>query len=248
MSRTKDFYSKLITSQYQNAANILSFLDIFLSKLKDCSDFLEGIDAAFDLDTAVGAQLDILGEIAGISRRLNFQPNYGLSPILRDSDFRTLIRATIGKNQWDGEQDSLYTLWAVLFPGAAIAIHDNHWMDMDVFVQFPDLTSIFIDLIKRGYIVPKPEGVKQRIYIGPPFPLFGFDYDDPYVTGFDRGYWWNPDRQYPAFGFDLDDIYISGCDRGSWWPDDIGSPSYLIDEAKRQLVVDKATGQALVKK
>lgn len=221
MSRDISFYLKLITHQYQNSPKFLAMVEALLQKLADASDCAESLDLAFDLDYAVGDQLDILGEIVRISRILPFEPNYGISPVLTDADYRVLLKATIGKNHWDGIQGSLSTLWAILFPGVTIAIHDNNiydHMSMDVFLEFPNRTSIFVDLATRGYIVPKPEGVLQRTYLGPPFPLFGFDYFDPYVAGFDIGYWWTPNlNRYPAFGFDLDSDLVSGFDEGNWW-------------------------------
>lgn len=206
----------LPTPEYQNSPNFLAFLKLFLQKLDDITAFVDSIDEAFDIDYAVGVQLDTIGQIVGVSRYLNFQPSYGMSPILGDEDYRVLLKAQIGQNQWDGTQDGLNPLWAALFPGSVIAIHDNHYMDMDVFIDFPNASSIFIDLIQNGFIVPKPAGVKQRIYIGPPFPLFGFDYDDPYVNGFDKGNWWSGNVTYPKFGLDTDNNLLSGFDKGNW--------------------------------
>jgi hypothetical protein len=218
MGNTSDYYVGLLTGQYALSVKAQAKLRAYIEKFRDIIAFAESIDAAFDLDLAVGVQLDVLGEIVGIPRTLPFQPNYGISPVLTDTDYRTLIKATIGKNQWDGQQDSLYPLWGNLFPGAILAIHDNHWMDMDVFVQFPNESSIFLDLVQYGYIVPRPQAVLQRIYVGPPFPLFGFDYDDPYVSGLDVGNWWKANNnRYPAFGFDLDTDLVSGLDEGNWW-------------------------------
>lgn len=218
MSHPISYYLALLVGQYQGSPKLLAMLAAFIQKLDDISTLADSIDAAFDLDLAVGLQLDILGQIIGVARTLPFQPNYGASPILTDTNYRILLKATVGKNHWDGQQDSLYPLWHVLFPDAILAIHDNHWMDMDVFVGFPNASAIFVDLIEHGYIVPRPEGVLQRIYLGPPFPLFGFDYDDPYVSGFDRGYWWSPNQnRYPSFGLDLDNALVSGFDRGNWY-------------------------------
>jgi hypothetical protein len=201
-----------------------------LDEVDACMDLM---DYSFDLDYAVGNQLDILGEIVGIKRTLPFQPNYGISPTLTDEDYRTLLKATIGKNHWDGIQGSLSSLWAVLFPDATLATHDNNIYDrmsMDIFIEFPNRSSVFVDLAVRDYIIPRPEGVKPRYYVGPPFPLFGFDYFDPYVAGFDLGNWYASTHRYPEFGFDLDTNLLAGFDRGNWGPAEPVEDTFIVDE------------------
>jgi hypothetical protein len=235
MKRSKEFYLQLLTSQYQDSPKLKAALELMVTRLDEVDSCMDLMDYSFDLDYAVGVQLDILGEVVGIKRILPFQPTYGLSPILVDEDYRILLKATIGKNHWDGIQGTLSDLWAVLFPDAILATHDNNIygrMDMDIFINFPNRSSIFIDLALRGYIVPTPECVKVKYYLGPPFPLFGCDFDDPYVSGAgivydheegkdhtmipDIGGWvWSPGyNQYPYFGTDQDDEMISGADRG----------------------------------
>lgn len=231
MGRPTEFYTGLLTSQYQSSVNLKALLAALLRKLADITACVDSINTAFDIDTAAGAQLDVLGKILGIERTLPFQPNFGISPIMTDSDYRILLRARIGLNHWDGSQTGLYALWQTIFPDATICIHDNHYMDMDVFVSFPNKPSIFIDCINNGLIVPKPTAVLQRLYIAGTFPLFGFDYDDPYVSGFDRGNWYTADiNRWPRLGFDSDDTTVSGFDRGNWYSY-ASEPGWLLDDA-----------------
>ncbi len=70
---------------------------------------------AFDLDTATGNQLDIIGIILGRSRQLYFQPPDNFSAILDDNAYRTLLRAKIVWNQWKGSIPELYTLWDIVY-------------------------------------------------------------------------------------------------------------------------------------
>lgn len=217
-SHETSYYVDLFTGEYQNSPKLLAFAEQTYQLFRDVQDALENLDPAFDLDLAVGVQLDVLGEIVGVPREVPFQPSYGVSPILEDETYRVLLKATIGRNHWLGAQTSLEPLWANIFPDSIIAIHDNHYMDMDVFLEFPSLSSIFLDLIEHGYIVPRPEGVLQRVYEIPPKPLFGFDYDDPYVSGFDKGNWYTAAyNRYPQFGFDADSYLISGFSKGFWY-------------------------------
>jgi hypothetical protein len=64
------YYVSLITSEYQNSAKLIAFLTAALQKLDDVSTCADGLVDDFDLDNAVGVQLDTLGVIIGQSRVL----------------------------------------------------------------------------------------------------------------------------------------------------------------------------------
>jgi hypothetical protein len=180
------YYLDLYTSEYKLAPNLNAWTTRLLGPPDDTTQLLALFTASFDLDTAVGVQLDILGQIEGVSRTLNFQPTGGLSPILDDDTYRTLIRAKIGFNQWDGLQGSLQPIWQGLFPQGTIIIHDNQNMTADVIVTGV-FTPIIQQLISNGYIVPRPETV-QYTYVFGDLPLLGFDLDDAFVAGLDVGH------------------------------------------------------------
>ena len=110
-----------------------------------------------------------------------------LSSILGDDDYRTLIRARIGFNQWDGSVDSLQPIWKRIFSGGTIAIEDGQNMAATVILAgaFTDLVQ---QMIQNGMIVPRPAGVLYN-YTFAALPVFGFDSDNEYVAGFDKGKW-----------------------------------------------------------
>jgi hypothetical protein len=194
------YYQNLLTSQYANSSKLQAFLYLLLKKFDDVSQCLVQMDTAFDLDGAIGAQLDMLGQIAGVSRTLPFQPSFDVSPVLNDATYRLLIMAKIGQNQWDGTQGALYAIWHNLFPTVTIAVADNQNMTATLFIGgLP--SSILIDMIvgfaangatsgtvKNGLIIPRPEGVLYEFELGG-LPAFGFDLDNSYVAGFDVGKW-----------------------------------------------------------
>jgi Protein of unknown function (DUF2612) len=196
------YYLDLVTHFYAppNAPQFNALLYVLLKKFDDVSQCLVQLDTAFDLDSAVGVQLDMLGQVAGASRTLPFQPSYGVSPVLDDATYRTYIKAKIAQNQWDGTIDSLYQIWASLFPGVRIVIADNQNMSATLFINgLP--SSILIDMIagyavngafsgtvQNGLIVPRPEGVEYTFDLGD-LPAFGFDISNAYVAGWDVGHW-----------------------------------------------------------
>jgi hypothetical protein len=145
------YYLNLLTSEYSNSVKLQKLLYVLLKKFDDVSQCLVQMDTAFDLDSAVGAQLNMLGQVAGVSRVLPFQPSFGVSPVLNDATYRLLIKAKIGQNQWDGTQGTLYAIWINLFPTVSIAVGDNQNMTATLFIGgLP--SSIIIDMI-AGYAV-----------------------------------------------------------------------------------------------
>ena len=181
------YYTGLLTSEYTNASKFKQWLTSVLSIADDISTCLANMTGAFDLDYAIGAQLDILGQIVGIGRTVSFQPSGGVSAVLDDTTYRILIKATIANNQWDGKIGSLYPIWNNLFPGGHITIVDNQNMTANIILT-GSFTSIIQDLITNGLIVPRPESVAYTYLFGS-LPFFGFDRNDSFIAGFDTGKW-----------------------------------------------------------
>jgi hypothetical protein len=76
-----------------------------------CEDALFQILAAFDVDTAVGEQLDFLGKQVG-ERRDNRV----------DNDYRAAVRARMLVNRSSGKVEELYAIVLALFPDALASI------------------------------------------------------------------------------------------------------------------------------
>jgi hypothetical protein len=137
----------------------MALLKARLQPFIDLARCLESFDKAFDLETAVGVQLDILGQFIGLNRLLTFQPDGGLSPILDDTMYRILLKAKISRNNWNGTSTGMYELWSNLFPEFFLLVRDNQDMSMTVYT---DMSTPFMlaQLIQHEYVVPKPMGVK----------------------------------------------------------------------------------------
>lgn len=180
------YYLNLVTSQYRNSPKFMAFLTLLLKKFDDVSQCLVAMDQAFDVDNAVGEQLNMVGAIVGASRTVGFQPSGGVSPVLDDTTYRILIKAVAGANQWNGTIDGLQSIWENLFPSGTITIADNQNMTATIFLT-GTFTSIVQDLIVNGYIVPRPQTVMYN-YVFSTLPAFGFDLDNSLVAGFDQGH------------------------------------------------------------
>ena len=182
-----DYYLNLFTSQYANSTRMNDWMTVVFQMCIDIQSCLESFVLAFDIDYASGAQLDLLGANIGVNRMVSFQPSNGVSPVLTDKDYRTLIKATKAKNVWNGQSGSLQTIWNDLFPGGQIIIQDQQNMTANVILKGA-FTSIVQDLINNDYIVPRPQGVLYN-YIYSKLPLFGFGVNNSFVAGFASGSW-----------------------------------------------------------
>lgn len=180
------YYLNLFTSEYKLSPNLNAWTLGLLTPLDDITNCLSSMTESFDLDSAVGVQLDSRGDIIGQSRTVGFQPSGGVSPVLDDATYRLLLRAKIAFNSWDGLQTSLQAIWKSLFPAGTIVISDQQNMTA-VILLTGVFSSIIQDLILNGLIVPRPETVEYTITFGL-LPLLGFDEDNAFISGFDSGH------------------------------------------------------------
>lgn len=209
-------YTALITTEHADKPKFMAMMAIVAQCFSDQINVAQSIPAAFDLDVAGGVQLDAVGLWAGIKRQVKtplnvyfsldtaglgfdqgnwqgpFDPSTGLTS-LDDDTFRTLIRAKIAANSWDGTVPGAAAAYANLFNGSGsyIFIQDNQDMTMTVGVSGVIPSALLRALFSGGYLPLKPEGVHAN-YLVPSAnntPLFGFDVQNQYIGGFDTGSW-----------------------------------------------------------
>lgn len=189
-----DTYRKLLTSEYRHSPKLTSWLLWLLNEGTTYTNFIQMFVKAFDLDVAVGDQLDTIGRLVGAKRLLEFIPSGGESPLLDDETYRFLIKATIIKNTWKGKLEDLYSAWRVLYPESKLfQIQDLQDMTFNVIIA-GDFSSLQKELISKGYIIPKPEGVRinlMTITDTSGYPLFSYDLDTLYYSGY-TSHWAEP--------------------------------------------------------
>jgi len=257
------YYLSLFTSEYQTAPNLYAWAAALISPTMDMLAFTQQMYGAFNLATAVGPQLDIIGAIVGANRQLPFQPSSGMinsvaatnkpsgyvsgdvvtivqagasggtcqlsvypgtilasvvtsgagystanglattggsgsgliadittstlaSSSLSDSDYRILIYAKAAQNQWNGSIASIYALWNQIYPGSRMTFIDNQNMTCTIVLASATLTSLQLQMIENGLILPRPQGVLY-IFTTAMEPIFGFDLNNSVIAGFDSG-------------------------------------------------------------
>lgn len=217
MTASTSDYTALVPNMNTGATNFNLAVQALVAGFVDSINVASDLVGDFDLDTGVGVQLDAVGAWAGITRYLNtpLPTNYfsfdtfgvgwdegeffedgdpvGGSTVLDDDSFRVLIRSKIGANQWDGTLPVLTRIMEQVFTDALtlVFVIDNQDMSMTVALAGKLPTTIQLALLRGGYLVPKPAAVNIN-YITTSIdgaPLFGFDMDGPYVSGWDAGAW-----------------------------------------------------------
>lgn len=209
-------YTKLLPSLHAEQPNFTAWVRALTQPFADIYDATMGLVEAFNVDTAIGAQLDVIGLWVGISRKQsipisgafftwddaalgwNFAswkgPNEATQGIvsLDDTTYRAVIKAKIGSNYWDGATDTLQDIGETAlaeFNVQAFVI-DNMDMSVTVYVLGAP-TAVLIEMIKRGIAPPKAAGVRVTGYIlasAPGAPFFALSVSTTTeVAGLDFG-------------------------------------------------------------
>lgn len=213
-------YTALITSAHSDKPRFMATVSALVQPLVDQMNLLASMPGKFDLDVAVGDQLDTIGVWVGVSRKIRtpltgiyfsfdiaglgfdqgtwkgpFDPDTGLT-VLDDDTYRLVIRAKIGANHWDGTlEQSAAILNSIFDTDTHVFIEDHQDMSMTIGIAGKVPPATFLALLSGGYIPLKPEGVRVNYTIVTTVdgsPLFGFDMSNQLVAGFDVGAWSRP--------------------------------------------------------
>ena len=215
MSASIARYLEKITSEHRGSPNYVTFISIFLQVLADIRDLTLSLPALFDIDTAVGAQLDVVGQWVGRDRFVQIpnvyftldDPNLGLGSgwlkqphdtdtyltRLDDDHYRILLYAIVALNNWDGSIEQAYEIWDTLFGGVPkILLQDAGHMTMfqAILPGAAALDPITLALFTNGEITIKPEGVRLEYLIVQPLPgtpLFGLGVHNDSIAGLGTG-------------------------------------------------------------
>jgi hypothetical protein len=219
-------YTDLITNYHATKPKFFDHVDLSTRPLIDITTATRGLVTAFDIDTAVGVQLDTLGLWIGRSRIVSqpisgvyfsldtdglgfdqgiwqgpYDPDSGYTT-LSDETYRVILKAKIAINNWNGQNDTLPPILdnALSGSGLRMQIVDNQDMTISIRV-FPeiDISQVSLELIaaiKQGYLTVKAAGV------------WGGSIEIPAIE--------TPSAGSRFFGFDMGNEYVAGFDSGAW--------------------------------
>lgn len=210
-------YLDLIPSANRNQPKFTASLSVVLETLVAVINTLEAMPAAFDIDTAIGAQLDAVGVRVGLSRRLpipiegvyfsldtegvGLDEGVWLGPndptnaiaLLDDETYRAALMIKIVANSWDGSVvGAQAALNAVALPGLFIFGQDNFDMSVTIGVSGAVPSALFKSMLRQLLTVFKPAAVDLKLVLvtsSTGAPIFGLDADNDFIGGLDHGAW-----------------------------------------------------------
>lgn len=207
----------LITNEHNQRPNYMAMVSAVLQPFADTLAVVAGIPLLYDVDVALGTQLDTDGQWVGETRFITVpltdvffswdvaglgwaEGNWTSSltatqlVILPDAQFRTLIFAAIAANHWDGTIPSAYDIWNTIFAGTGVGIliQDLPGMHMILALTGPVPDAVTKALFTGGYLNLVPAGVQVDHYYTPflpDVPYFGWGVENANISGWGVGYW-----------------------------------------------------------
>ena len=161
----KAYYRNLLIKQYHDKPNAVATIEALVEQ--SAADWVyPQVRDAFDIDTAIGVQLDTLAKYVGLSR------DYLESQT--DTALRFLIKMKVIQNICDHSFKSV-DLYNDIYFGNTIEVEDN--LDMTISYLFPFL---IVDLMTQAVLtnsLPRPLGVAIILWgILNPNGTFGFSF------------------------------------------------------------------------
>ena len=214
------YYLGLVTSYHAARPNFMAVVQSLVAPAQALAAFSDSLPTIFDLDTAVGVQLDQTGEWIGVSRNVDvplsgvyfswgvpglgwgqgnwkgaFDPSQGITT-LGDGDYRTLLKAKVAANYWNGTNAALPAVVNTLFPdiGSAttnVVVTDNMNMSMTVGVSGTIPSQVQLALLDSGSVPVKPASVAINYYVTSvdTAPLFAWGVQNSSLAGWGTGAW-----------------------------------------------------------
>lgn len=176
-----DYYCNLLIIQYRDKDKARGTVAALAEQVVS-DQITTQVQDAFNLETAVGAQLDILGKYIGISR--NVADSLG-PVVLDDSDYRTMLKLKILTNN---SGSSLYDIQKLLMEyfGGDLVVFDYLNMRIGYFFNSALGSAQLAEIFVKAGLLPKPMGVQlSSVVYGPGTDnYFSFrTYEYPLVNG-----------------------------------------------------------------
>lgn len=218
---TVDDYAALITSWHATRQKFVAVVKANVQPYIDMQSAIYGLIPAFDIDLAVGQQLDILGQWIGRSRNVPVpipdlwfainnekkgfdrglwrQPYDTGSEInkLPDEEYRRLLKTRILLNRWDGTIEPLEYAVSYFFSASFdtfFFVEDRQDMSCAFCFtgKWPD--PVGLCMIEQQIVARAPMGIQTYYQVTTieDQPLFGFDVSSVRIAGFDEAAWGAP--------------------------------------------------------
>ena len=215
MSYDVEHYVELLPNLSQEQPKFTAVLSTLVGPFVTQQALVASIPFYYDVDTATGAQLDVVGEWVGIGRNLPvpitgvyfawddvdpavgwdagiwqgpFDPDAGPTR-LNDDDYRRIVKTKILINNWDGSYGALLDIWNELLPPGRLGIViDNQDMTMSMGYEGEVIDGIQLAVLLLGLAFIKPAAVRISDVFSSTAgePVFSWDSDG---RGWDEASW-----------------------------------------------------------
>ena len=154
-------YEKLISDRNARREKFMGYVRAILSLGIGVASPVESMDMAFDISNAAGDQLDVIGDLVGLKRLLDYEPSVG-SREMDDDEYRLCLKMTIAKNEWDGTNDGAFAAYKILNDsGIGINYYDNQDTTVSLVVQEALSVRIY-EILRNTGLLLVPSGVSAE--------------------------------------------------------------------------------------
>jgi len=115
---------KTIASQYANSPTLVTLVDAFAQQVLPTANFANFLSYIWNLDTAQGFGLDILGRIVGLNRQVTDVPDiYGMPPVtdglytMTDDQYRRALTVQVLHNISNGSAKDINAQMRIMSNG-----------------------------------------------------------------------------------------------------------------------------------
>jgi hypothetical protein len=175
-------YTSLIISEHANKPRFRAMVEVITGCFVDNINLLESLPSKFDLDLAVGSQLNDDGLWIGLPRTIRtplppvwfafntpglgvnqgiwftaITPQYGASQF-DDETYRLLLKVKTVANRWDGSLPSMVDILREILSPATVDVVEGE-MSIAVTITGTPPSTLFKHLVLDGYLPIKPAGV-----------------------------------------------------------------------------------------
>ena len=161
MSTYTDYYADLLILQYRTQPKARATISALTEEVISNGLLLDVING-FNLLTAVGKQLDILGKYIGLSRNVKDKIGSPATIILTDEQYRLLLQLKLVCNTSYSSTSQIRRALYQIFPND-IRVFDDRTMEMEyqLSTRFNDLVPVII----AEELLPFPMGLGFNVII-----------------------------------------------------------------------------------
>lgn len=171
----QNYYADLLILQYKTQPKARATIKALIQELYGSGSPLQIVNG-FDIETATGKQLDILGKYIGLGRQVKVNIGSSNTNILSDDQYRILLKLKLIQNTNFSSTSQIRTALYELFPND-IRLFDPRTMKYEY--QLSTLFNDLVNVIIAEELLPLPMGIGATINVVPDllsiYGYYGYD-------------------------------------------------------------------------